>query len=218
TEKEYLITYSYDATGNEYPPELVVLPENEKDIENTLKTACQFKVPVTPRGSGVGYSGGALPVKGGISMVFTKMNRILTIDTENFLAEVEPGVVTYQLQQAVEKKGLFYPPDPASLKTSSIGGNVAENVGGLRCYKYGVTGNYVLALEAFLYNGRKIKTGAHVIKNVAGYDLKSLLIGSEGTLAVISKIVLRLIPLPRYRQLFRVDFNSLKNCARFINQ
>ncbi len=217
-EKEYLITYSYDATGNEYPPDIVVLPSNETDIENTLKVAYLNKIPVTPRGAGVGYTGGSLPVNGGISMVFTRMNKILSIDTENFRAEVEPGVVTYNLQQEVEKKGLFYPPDPASLKTSTIGGNVAENAGGLRCFKYGVTGNYVLGIEAYLIDGRKIKTGGYVIKNVAGYDIKSLLVGSEGTLAIISKIILRLIPLPLYRQLFRIDFDSLKKGAEFINR
>jgi len=218
SEKEYLITYSYDASGNEYLPDLVVFPESEKDIENILKTAYQYKIPITPRGAGVGFTGGSIPLKGGIAIVFTKMNRILAIDAENFFAEVEPGVVTYQLQQEVEKKRLFYPPDPASLKTSSIGGNVAENAGGLRCFKYGVTGNYVLGLEAFLINGEKIKTGSHVIKNVAGYDIKSLLIGSEGTLAVVSKIILKLIPLPQYRRLFRVDFHSLKKGAEFINR
>jgi glycolate oxidase len=146
------------------------------------------------------------------------MNRILHIDTENFMAEVEPGVVTYDLQQAVEKKGLFYPPDPASHKTSTIGGNVAENAGGLRCFKYGVTGDYVLELEAFLITGEKIKSGSHTIKNVAGYDLKSLLVGSEGTLAVISKVVLKLLPLPEQRLTFRVNFQSLKKGAEFINQ
>ncbi len=216
-EKEYLITYSYDATGNEYLPELVVFPENEADLRAVLQAAYRHKIPITPRGAGVGYSGGSLPVKGGIALVFTRMNKILSIHTQDFIAEVEPGVVTHAFQQEVEKHGLFYPPDPASLKTSTIGGNVAENAGGLRCFKYGVTGNYVLGLEAFLVDGRKIHTGAHVIKNVAGYDLKSLLVGSEGTLAVISKIILRLIPLPKYRRLFRVDFDSLRDGAEFIN-
>ena len=218
TEKEYLITYSYDATGNEYLPDLVVLPENEEDIRHILDIAYQHKVPVTPRGAGVGYSGGSVPLHGGIALVFTRMNRILKIDSENFIVEVEPGVVTHYLQKEVEKRGLFYPPDPASLKTSTIGGNVAENAGGLRCFKYGVTGNYVLGLEAFLVNGQKIHAGAHVIKNVAGYDVKSLLVGSEGTLAVISKILLKLIPLPPSQQLFRVDFNSLHKGAEFINR
>lgn len=217
-EKEYLIAYSYDATGMEFLPELVVFPESEEDTRQLLKIAYRHKVPITPRGAGIGYTGGSLPLKGGIAVVFTRMNRVLSIDTDNFQAEVEPGVVTHHLQQEVEKKGLFYPPDPASLKTSTIGGNVAENAGGLRCYKYGVTGNYVLGLDAFLVNGEKIRTGSHVIKNVAGYDVKSLLVGSEGTLAVISKIILKLIPLPQYRISFRVDFNSLRKGAEFINK
>ncbi len=217
-EKEFLIAYSYDATGKEFLPDLVAFPENEQDIENMLKTAYRYRVPVTPRGAGVGYSGGALPVNRGIEMVFTRMNKILHIDTDDFFAEVEPGVVTYYLQKEVENKGLFYPPDPASLKTSTIGGNVAENAGGFRCYKYGVTGDYVLGLEAFLINGEKIKTGSHVIKNVAGYDLKSLLVGSEGTLAVISKIILRLLPKPDHQVTFRVDFKSLGKGSEFINQ
>lgn len=218
TQKEYLIAYSYDATGNEFLPDIVVFPENEQDIKNILQTAYKHRIPITPRGAGVGYSGGSLPVQQGVALVFTKMNKILSVDTENLLAEVEPGVITYYLQQEVEKKGLFYPPDPASLKTSTIAGNVAENAGGLRCFKYGVTANYVLGLEGFLINGEKIKTGSHVIKNVAGYDLKSLLVGSEGTLAVISKIILKLIPLPEHRVTFRVDFKSLKQGAEFINK
>jgi glycolate oxidase subunit GlcD len=218
TDKEYLIAYSYDASGMEFLPELVVFPESEEDVRQLLKVAYRHKVPVTPRGAGVGYSGGSLPLQGGIAVVFTRMNRVLSIDTENFQAVVQPGVVTRHLQQEAEKKGLFYPPDPASLKTSTIGGNVGENAGGLRCYKYGVTGNYVLALEAFLVNGEKIRAGSHVIKNVAGYDVKSLLVGSEGTLALISKITLRLIPLPQYRISSRVDFKSLRKGAEFINK
>jgi len=218
TQPEYRLAYSYDATGLEFVPDMVVFPENEADVSNLLALAFQHRIPVTPRGAGVGYSGGSLPVEQGIVLVFTRMNRILHIDTENFMAEVEPGVVTYDLQQAVEKKGLFYPPDPASHKTSTIGGNVAENAGGLRCFKYGVTGDYVLELEAFLITGEKIKSGSHTIKNVAGYDLKSLLVGSEGTLAVISKVVLKLLPLPEMRLTFRVNFQSLKKGAEFINQ
>ena len=217
SEKEYLLTYAYDATGFESLPDLVVVPGSTEDLQHTLEIAYEHKIPVTPRGAGVGYSGGSVPLNGGIALVFTRMNKILSIDTDNFVAEVEPGVVTHHLQTAVEKKGLFYPPDPASLKTSTLGGNVAENAGGLRCFKYGVTGNYVLGLEAFLVNGQKIHAGSQVIKNVAGYDVKSLLVGSEGTLAVISKIILRLIPMPPCRRLFRVDFNSLKKAAEFIN-
>jgi len=218
TQPEYRLAYSYDATGLEFVPDMVVFPENEADVSNLLALAFQHRIPVTPRGAGVGYSGGSLPVEQGIALVFTRMKRILHIDIENFMVEVEPGVVTYDLQQAVEKKGLFYPPDPASHKTSTIGGNVAENAGGLRCFKYGVTGDYVLELEAFLITGEKIKSGSHTIKNVAGYDLKSLLVGSEGTLAVITKVLLKLLPLPEKRLTFRVNFRSLKKGAEFINQ
>ena len=215
-DREYLLAYSYDAMAMEYLPDAVVFPEHDDDIAAVLRIGHRHRVPLVPRGAGVGYSGGALAVQGGIVLVFTRMNRIVRLDAENFLAEVEPGVITADLQAAAEKKGLFYPPDPASLKTSTIGGNVAENAGGPRCFKYGVTGNYVLGLEAFLIDGTRIRLGAHTIKNVAGYDLKSLLIGSEGTLAVISRVILRLLPLPPQRLLFRVDFASLAAGARFV--
>jgi glycolate oxidase len=217
-DREYLLAYSYDATALEYWPDAVVFPEHEGDIAAVLRICHEQRIPLVPRGAGVGYTGGSLAVNGGIVLVFTRMNRILRLDAENFLAEVEPGVITADLQAEAEKKGLFYPPDPASLKTSTIGGNVAENAGGPRCFKYGVTGNYVLGLEAFLISGEKIRLGAHTIKNVAGYDLKSLLIGSEGTLAVISKVILRLLPLPPLRLLFRVDFATLTAGAQFVQK
>jgi glycolate oxidase len=217
-DREFLLAYSYDATAMEYWPDAVVFPEYDEDIAAVLRICHQHQIPLVPRGAGVGYTGGSLAVNGGIVLVFTRMNRILRLDAENFLAEVEPGVITADLQAAAEKKGLFYPPDPASLKTSTIGGNVAENAGGPRCFKYGVTGNYVLGLEAFLINGEKIRLGARTIKNVAGYDLKSLLIGSEGTLAVISKVILRLLPLPPRRLLFRVDFATLTAGAQFVQK
>lgn len=217
SDREYLLAYSYDATGIQSWPDLVVLPESDDDIRHILEIANKYNVPVTPRGAGVGLSGGSVPLEKGILICFSRMNKILEIDRGSFTAVVEPGVVTYDLQTACEEIGLFYPPDPASLKTSTIGGNVAENAGGLRCFKYGVTGSYVLALEGFLVDGTKIKAGSPCIKDVAGYDIKSLLIGSEGTLAVISKIYLKLIPLPEARVLCRVDFSSLAEGARFIN-
>jgi glycolate oxidase subunit GlcD len=217
SEREYLLTYSYDATGIQHWPDIVVLPESDEDIRRILEVANKYKVPVTPRGAGVGLSGGSVPLEKGIVVCFSRMNKILEIDRDSFTAVVEPGVITYDLQTACEEMGLFYPPDPASLKTSTIGGNVAENAGGLRCFKYGVTGSYVLALEGFLVDGTKIKAGSPCIKDVAGYDIKSLLIGSEGTLAVISKIYLKLIPLPEARVLCRVDFASLAEGAQFIN-
>ncbi len=218
TEKEYLLAYSYDATGLEFLPEAVVFAEKEEDVAAVIAFCRHHSVPLVPRGAGVGYTGGALAVNGGIVLVFTRMNRILRLDKENFLAEVEPGVVTSDLQEAAEKIGLFYPPDPASLKTSTLGGNVAENAGGPRCFKYGVTGNYVLGLEAFLMSGEKVHLGAETIKNVAGFDLRSLLIGSEGTLAIVTKVVLRLVPLPPRRVLFRVDFSTLAEGARFVQR
>jgi len=218
SDREYLLSYSYDATGLEYLPDAVVFAESEEDVAGVMAVCRRHAVPLVPRGAGVGYTGGALAVRGGIVLVFTRMNRIQRLDPENLLAVVEPGVVTSDLQEAAERAGLFYPPDPASLKTSTIGGNIAENAGGPRCFKYGVTGNYVLGLEAYLMGGEKIRLGAETIKNVAGYDLKSLLVGSEGTLAVVTRATLRLVPLPPRRLLFRVDFASLEAGARFVQR
>ena len=218
TDREYLLSYSYDATGLEYLPDAVVFAESEEDVAAVIAVCRDHSLPLVPRGAGVGYSGGALAVQGGVVLVFTRMNRILRLERENFLAVVEPGVITADLQSAAEKAELFYPPDPASLKTSTIGGNIAENAGGPRCFKYGVTANYVLGLEAFLMSGEKVHLGAETIKNVAGYDLKSLLIGSEGTLAVVTQATLRLLPLPPQRRLFRVDFSSLAAGARFVQR
>ncbi len=217
-DREYLLSYSYDATGLEYLPDAVVFAESGEDVARVMAVCRSHGLPLTARGAGVGYTGGALAVRGGVVLVFTRMNRILRLDRENFLAEVEPGVVTSDLQEAAEKAGLFYPPDPASLKTSTLGGNVAENAGGPRCFKYGVTGHYVLGLEAFLMSGEKVRLGSETIKNDAGYDLKSLLIGSEGTLAVVTKVIVRLLPLPPRRLLFRVDFASLSDGARFVQR
>ncbi len=217
-DREYLLSYSYDATGLEYLPDAVVFAESDEDVAAAIAVCRQHAVPLVPRGAGVGYTGGALAVQGGVVLVFTRMNRILRLDRENSLAVAEPGVITSDLQAAAEKAGLFYPPDPASLKTSTIGGNIAENAGGPRCFKYGVTGNYVLGIEAYLMSGEKVRLGAETIKNVAGYDLKSLLIGSEGTLAVVTRATLRLLPLPPQRRLFRVDFSSLAAGARFVQR
>jgi len=216
TEKEFLFAYSYDATGIKKNPDIVVFPENESDISNILKIASKFKIPVTPRGGGVGYSGGSVPVEGGIVIAFSRMNRILKFDEKNFLIVVEPGVITSKVIDLCESKGLFYPPDPASLKNSTIGGNVSENAGGPRCFKYGVTSDYVMAVEGFLMNGEKVQFGSHSIKDVSGYDIKKLIVGSEGTLIVISKIVLKVIPKPESRLLIRVGFRSMKAGADFI--
>ena len=171
-----------------------------------------------PRGAGTGFTGGTLPVEGGVVLVLTKMNKILQIDPENLLAMVEPGVVTYDLQQEVEKIGLFYPPDPASLKTSTLGGNVAECAGGPRAVKYGVTKDYVLGLEVVLPTGEIISTGVQTVKSVVGYDLTKLLVGSEGTLGVITKIILRLLPLPKAKRTMLAIFPTIEAAAKTVSQ
>ena len=213
---EYRITYSYDATARKVKPGVVVFPENEKDVEVCLKIAFENRIPVVPRGAGVGYTGGAVPVENSISLVFTKMNRIISLNQKSMTVEIEPGVVTYDLQKKCSESGLFYPPDPASLKTSTIGGNIAENAGGPRCFKYGVTGDYVLRIDGFLVNGTKVSFGSSSIKDVAGYNIKSLITGSEGTLIVITRILLRLIPSPLKNTLLKLSFKSIRQGAEFI--
>jgi glycolate oxidase len=196
TSKEECMCYSYDATNQKFLPEAVAFPLTTQQIARIMCCANQHKIPVIPRGAGSGFVGGSLPVEGGIVLVLTKMNRIVTIEPENLTATVEPGVVTGNFQQEVEKVGLFYPPDPASLKFSTMGGNAAVCAGGPRCVKYGVTKNYILGLEVVLPTGEIIRTGVQTLKGVAGYDLTSLFIGSEGTLGIITEITVKLIPLP----------------------
>ena len=191
-----LTAFGTDALGIAHPPDLVVVPANTQDIARIAKLCHDHRVPLVVRGAGTGYTGGAVPTRGGVVLSMERMNRILEIDEANLLAVVEPHVVTGHLQREVEKVGLFYPPDPASLETSSIGGNVAECAGGPRAFKYGVTRRYVLGLEAVLPTGEIVRTGSKTVKNVVGYDLTQLLVGSEGTLAIITKITLRLIPKP----------------------
>ena len=191
--------YAADALGIGAPPDLVVIPTSTEEVSTVARLCHEARVPLVVRGAGTGYTGGAVPTQGGVVLSMERMNRILEIDEVNLLAIVEPNVITGDLQRAVESVGLFYPPDPASLDTSSIGGNVAECAGGPRAFKYGVTKRYVLALEAVLPGGEVIHTGSKAVKNVVGYDLTQLLVGSEGTLAIITKITLRLIPKPPAR-------------------
>jgi glycolate oxidase len=191
-----LEAYCFDATNLKFPPDLVVEPRTTEQVSQLMEMAAEAGVPVVPRGAGSGITGGALAIRGGIILSALKMDRILEIDERNFLAVVEPGVINQDLQKAVEEKGLFYPPDPASLDTSSLGGNVAESAGGPRCLKYGTTKDYVLGLEVVLPNGKIINTGVRTKKGVVGYDLTHLFVGSEGTLGIITKIILRLIPKP----------------------
>jgi glycolate oxidase len=210
--------YSFDATQISRWPEAVAFPESAREISQILKLANQYRFPVVPRGSGSGFSGGSVPVQGGLVLVLLRLNRIKKIDTRNFLAVVEPGVVTKALQEAVESRGLFYPPDPSSLAFSSIGGNVAENAGGGRAVKYGVTRDYVLGLELVLPTGEIIRTGVQTAKGVVGYDLTRLIVGSEGTLGIITEITLKLVPLPSARQTFLAFFNDLSLAAQAVSE
>ena len=196
TDPETLTCYGYDATRQQAMPDAVVTPKTAEEVSQIMKLAYEYEVPVYPRGAGSGLTGGAVPVAGGIVLDCCSMNRILEIDRAASVAWVEPGVVLQDFQKAVEAQGLFYPPDPASHETCTIGGNVAECAGGLRCVKYGVTRDYVLALEVVLPTGEIIHTGSIAMKSVTGYDLTRLFVGSEGTLGVFTKIALRLIPKP----------------------
>jgi glycolate oxidase len=190
------VQYGVDALGQGAPADVVVLPASAIEISQTARLCNEHRVPLVVRGAGTGYTGGAVPISGGVVLSMERLNRILEIDETNLLAVVEPNVITGDLQRAVEQRGLFYPPDPASLDTSSIGGNIAECAGGPRAFKYGTTKRYVLALEAVLPTGEIIDTGSKAVKNVVGYDLTQLLVGSEGTLAIVTSATLRLMPKP----------------------
>ena len=196
TSLETRISYSFDATGKKFLPDGVVYPINAEEVRQTVLLANRHRFPVVPRGAGSGFSGGSLPVRGGIILSTERMDRILSIDTENLYAVVEPGVVTGTLKEEARKKGLFYPPDPASLKFSTLGGNIAECAGGMCAVKYGVTRDYVLGVEAVLGTGELVRTGVATAKGVVGYDLTRMLVGSEGTLGIVTRATLRLIPLP----------------------
>jgi glycolate oxidase len=216
--KEDLICYGYDATNLEIQPDLVVFPTSVEQISQVLTLANENSFPVVPRGMGTGFSGGSIPVQGGVVLVMTRFNRIIEIDAENLIAVVEPGVVTGDFQKEVEKLGLFYPPDPASTLYCTLGGNVAECAGGPRAVKYGVTKDYVLGLEVVLPTGEVIDAGVRTMKGVVGYDLTKLFVGSEGTLGVITKIVLRLIPMPDARKTLMVVFHRVEDAATCVSK
>jgi glycolate oxidase len=196
TSREQCICYSYDATGKMFLPEAVAFPISADEVRRTVLLANERRFPVIPRGAGSGFSGGSVPVQGGLVLSMERMDRILSIDAENLVAVVEPGVVTETLKEEAKKRGLFYPPDPASLKFCTIGGNIAECSGGMCAVKYGVTRDYVLGLEAVLGTGELVRTGVVTVKGVVGYDLTRMLVGSEGTLGIVTKAVLKLIPHP----------------------
>jgi glycolate oxidase len=201
-----------------FPPELVLQPETTEEVSHIMAYCNEHNIAVTPRGAGTGLSGGALPVHGGICLDMRRMNKIERIDIENFQVITQPGVITEVLQQAVIEKGLFYPVDPASRGSCFIGGNVAENSGGPRAVKYGTVKDYVLNLEIVLPDGKVIWTGANTLKNATGYNITQLIVGSEGTLAVVTRIVLKLVPYPSENLLMLVPFMSAGDAATAVNK
>ncbi|OGQ95272.1 MAG: glycolate oxidase subunit GlcD [Deltaproteobacteria bacterium RIFOXYD12_FULL_57_12] len=216
TAPEELLCYAYDASGMNYPPAAVVFPGSTAEVSAIMRLATEARLPVIPRGAGSGVTGGALAVAGGLILVMSRFNRILEIDRENQVAVVEPGVITGQFQAAVSKLGLFYPPDPASRNFCTIGGNVAECAGGPSAVKYGVTRDYVLGLEVVLPDGAIMQTGVRTAKGVVGYDLTRLFVGSEGTLGVITKIIVRLLALRIKKNTFLVLAGSLARATGLV--
>ncbi len=216
-DKAHMIAYSYDATKERFEPDAVLFPKDENDVSEILKYCNEHKIIITPRGAGSGFTGGALPKNGGIVLAFEKhMNKILEVDEKNMLAIVQPGVINMDLQKHVEELGLFYPPDPASELYSTLGGNVSENAGGMRAAKYGITKDYVMALRAVLPNGDIIRAGKKTIKDVAGYNIAGILIASEGTLAAITEITLKLLPLPKFAASYMAVFPSVDNAMNAV--
>jgi glycolate oxidase len=216
--KEDLACYSYDATANRYLPDAVVLPKDADEISGIVKLANSEGFYLIPRGSGSGMTGGSVAVMGGVVIVMTRLNRILEVDTDNLTAVVEPGVITGRFHREVEKLGLFYPPDPSSSEFSTLGGNLAECAGGPRAVKYGVTRDYVLGLKAVLPTGELIETGVKTAKGVVGYDLTRLLIGSEGTLGIITEMTLKLISLPESVRTMTAVFNDVGKSAETVSE
>jgi glycolate oxidase len=217
SDKAHLIAYSYDATREHFEPDAVIFPRHEQDISDILKYCNEHKIVIVARGAGSGFTGGALPSSGGVVLAMEKhMNKILEIDVKNMVAVVQPGVINMDLQKAVEEIGLFYPPDPASQEYSTLGGNVSENAGGMRAAKYGITKDYVMATRAVLPNGDIIRAGKKTIKDVAGYNISGILVASEGTLAVLSEITLRLIPKPKLTKTAMGIFPTVKDAMEAV--
>lgn len=218
TDKAELIAYSYDATPGipREIPGVVVFPENTKQIQELIFLARQTKTPVYPRGAGTCLSGGPVPLSKGVVVSFQKMNKILEIDPDNLTATVQPGVVVADLNAAVAKYGLLYPPDPGSMATSTVGGNVAENAGGLRGLKYGVTKHYIMGMEVVMPTGEIFRFGGKTVKNVTAYDFTHLFVGSEGTLGIITEIICKLIPAPKYRKSMLAIFDRLEDAGKTV--
>jgi glycolate oxidase len=217
SDKAHLIAYCYDATKSRFEPDAVVFPKNEEEISKILAYCNEHIIVIVPRGAGSGFTGGALPASGGIILSLERhMNQLLEIDMQNMVAVVQPGLVNITLQKAVEEVGLFYPPDPASEEYSTLGGNVSENAGGMRAAKYGITKDYVMALRAVLPNGEIIRAGKRTIKDVAGYNIAGILTASEGTLAIITEITLKLIPKPKHKQTYMGIFPDVSSAMNAV--
>jgi glycolate oxidase len=217
TEPEDLVAYSYDGTFAERRPDVVISPSSTEQVSQVLQVAWREEIHVVPRGMASGLAAASVPLDGGIVLNLCRMNRILEIDELNFTTTVEAGVITQDLADTVAKKGFFYPPDPSSIKQSTLGGNAACNAGGPRCLKYGVTSDYVRGLKVVLADGRILKTGGKAIKNVTGYNLTQLFVGSEGTLGVITELVLKLIPLPKAARTAKAVFPKLADASICVN-
>lgn len=216
-DSETLYQYSKDYTEDlSFLPSVVLKPDNKEHISSIMKYCYLENIPVSVRGAGTGLSGSCLPTHGGVVLSMEKLNNIISIDVENFQAQVQPGVINEQLQMAVQELGLFYPPDPASKGSCTLGGNVAHSSGGPRCVKYGTTRDFILNLEVVLPNGDIIETGANVLKNSTAYNLTQLFVGSEGTLGIVTKITLKLLPYPKYRALLLASFTSPENACQTV--
>lgn len=212
------LAYSYDATANfQSLPDLIVSPRNTEEVSGIVKLCQKHEIPIVPRGSGTNLAAGTTPTMGGVVLLFRHMNQILELDEENLTVTVQPGVITDEMNAFVEEEGLFYPPDPSSGKISTLGGNISENSGGLRGLKYGVTKDYVLALEVVLPSGEVIRTGGKLAKDVAGYDLTSLMVGSEGTLGIVTEAILKLVPKPTHNETLLAVFDSLEKAAETVS-
>jgi glycolate oxidase len=216
TEATHLAAWGGDKWFASHTPDLVVLPQNAAEAAEALRLASEYQVPVTPRGAGYGHVGGCVPVLGGMVVTAERMNSILEIHPQDFIAIVQPGVITGDLQQRAEAKKLFYPPDPASLKNCSIGGNIATNAGGPRCLKYGVTRNYILGLQVALMDGTLVRLGGRTHKNKTGFDLVGLFVGSEGLLGIVTEAILKLLPLPPAQAVISAGFVSMKAAATAV--
>jgi glycolate oxidase len=217
TDPEDLVAYSYDGTFAERRPDAIVRPDSTEQTSQVMEIAWRREIPVVPRGMASGLAAASIPMSGGIVLDTCRMNRILEIDKVNFIVTAQAGVVTQDLADTVAKEGLFYPPDPSSIKQSTLGGNAACNAGGPRCLKYGVTSDYVMGLTVVLADGRVLKTGGKAIKNVTGYNLTQLFVGSEGTLGIITELILKLIPMPKAARTAKAIFPKLTDASQCVN-